>query len=229
MNPNAIDEVKTPCLAAGFDGAFDRQEAYRRQLLRRAQSLMCRHLLALLVCLCGLLLARFAQASELADKLQQPGYALLMRHALAPGVGDPAGFSLQDCASQRNLNGEGRQQAVRIGQWLRQQGLSRAQVLTSPWCRCKETAQLLGLGDAAVEPALASFFEDSQRGPEFTRRLQQRLALASQTKGNPALVLVTHHVNILAYMGENVGSGDMVLVQFDAQGKLLNAKRFASP
>jgi hypothetical protein len=85
------------------------------------------------------------------------------------------------------------------------------------------------LGDASVEPALASFFDEAQRAPEFTRRLQQRLALASQTKGGEALVLVTHHVNILDYMGENVGSGEMVLVHFDAQGRLLKAKRFVSP
>jgi phosphohistidine phosphatase SixA len=194
-----------------------------------AQRMVRRYLLALWLGLCGMCFAGFAQAGELADKLQQPGYALLMRHALAPGVGDPVGFSLQDCASQRNLNGEGRQQAVRIGQWLRQQGVNRAQVLTSPWCRCKETAQLLGLADATLEPALGSFFDEPQRAAEFTQRLQQRLAVASQTKGGQALVLVTHHVNILDYMGENVGSGDMVLVQFDAQGKLLNAKRFVSP
>jgi phosphohistidine phosphatase SixA len=194
-----------------------------------AQSLMRRYLPALWVGLCGLCFAGLAQAGELADRLQQPGYALLMRHALAPGVGDPAGYSLQDCASQRNLNGEGRQQAIRIGQWLRQQGVSRAQVLTSPWCRCKETAHLLGLADPALEPALGSFFDEPQRAPEFTRRLQQRLAHANQSKGSQALVLVTHHVNILDYMGENVGSGDMVLVQFDAQGKLLSAKRYVSP
>jgi len=213
MNPNAIHELITP------QGSAD----------TCAQSMTRRHILALWLVICGMCVAGFVQASELADKLQQPGYALLMRHALAPGVGDPAGFSLQDCASQRNLNGEGRQQAVRIGQWLRQQGVNRAQVLTSPWCRCKETAQLLGLADVALEPALASFFDEPQRADEFTQRLQQRLALASQTKGGQALVLVTHHVNILAYMGENVGSGDMVLVQFDAQGKLLKAKRFVSP
>jgi phosphohistidine phosphatase SixA len=229
MNPTAIEEFPNSFPAAGFDEVLERQRPQRRQRLGGAQSMMRRHLVPLLACLCGFWAAGFAQASELADKLSQPGYALLMRHALAPGVGDPAGFSLQDCASQRTLNGEGRQQAVRIGQWLRQQGVTRAQVLTSPWCRCTETAQLLGLGDASVEPALASFFDEAQRAPEFTRRLQQRLALASQTKGDHALVLVTHHVNILAYMGENVGSGDMVLVQFDAQGKLLKAKRYASP
>lgn len=170
-----------------------------------------------------------AHASELADKLKRADYALLMRHALAPGTGDPAGFTLADCASQRNLSADGRQQAVRIGQWLRSQGVISAQVLTSPWCRCKDTAQLLGFDGAAVEPALASFFDESQRAAEFTQRLQKRLLQASQTKGDKALVLVTHHVNILDYMGENVGSGDMVLVQFDAQGKLLRAKRYPSP
>lgn len=170
-----------------------------------------------------------AHASELADKLQRADYALLMRHTLAPGTGDPAGYRLDDCASQRILSDEGRQQAVRTGQWLRQQGVRRAQVLTSPWCRCKDTALRLGFGDALLEPALASFFDEPQRADEFTRRLQQRLAQASTNKGDKALVLVTHHVNILAYVGENVGSGDMVLVQFDAQGQLLTAKRYPSP
>jgi phosphohistidine phosphatase SixA len=188
-----------------------------------------RHLVPLLACLFGFLAAGFVQASELADKLKQPGYALLMRHALAPGIGDPPGFTVEDCASQRNLSADGRAQAARIGQWLRQQGVTGAQVLTSPWCRCTETAQLLGLADVVVEPALSSFFDEPQRASEFTQRLQLRLALASQSKGSNALVLVTHHVNILAYMGENVGSGDMVLVQFDAQGKLRKAKRYPSP
>jgi len=68
-----------------------------------------------------------------------------------------------------------------------------------------------------------------QRAGEFTQQLQQLLAQASHTKGSQALVLVTHHVNILDYMGDNVDSGDMVLVQFDAQGKLLSAKRYPRP
>ena len=186
-------------------------------------------LFALLLCVLAWCAPGIAQASELADKLQGPDYALLMRHALAPGTGDPAGYRLDDCASQRNLSDEGRKQAARTGQWLRQQGVRRAQVLTSPWCRCKDTAQRLGFGDALVEPALASFFDEPQRAEELTQRLQQRLSQAGPTKGDKALVLVTHHVNILAYVGENVGSGDMVLVQFDAQGKLLKAQRYPSP
>jgi hypothetical protein len=183
----------------------------------------------IVACLCGLWTVGCAQSGELADKLKQPGYALMIRHALAPGVGDPVGFSLDDCASQRNLNADGRQQALRIGQWLRQQGVTGTQVLTSPWCRCQETAWLLGLADPVVETALASFFDEPQSAPEFTQRLRERLALANLSKGNNALVLVTHHVNILAYMGENVGSGDMVLVQFDAHGSLLQARRYFSP
>jgi phosphohistidine phosphatase SixA len=170
-----------------------------------------------------------AMASELADKLKLPNHALLMRHALAPGMGDPAGYTLADCASQRNLDAQGRQQALRTGQWLQTQGIQKAMVLTSPWCRCKDTAALLGLGVPEVEPAIGSFFEASQQAAQFTQRLQKRLAQLGPTKGDKALILVTHHVNILDYMGSNVGAGDMVLVQFDAQGKLISAKRYPSP
>ena len=168
-------------------------------------------------------------ASELADKLKLPNYALLMRHALAPGTGDPAGYTLANCASQRNLDEQGRQQALRTGQWLQRQGIQHAMVLSSPWCRCKDTALLLGLGVPEVETAIGSFFEASQQGEEFTQRLQKRLAQLGSSKGDKALILVTHHVNILDYMGSHVGSGDMVLVQFDVQGKLIRAQRYPSP
>ena len=175
------------------------------------------------------LLACTAMASELADKLKLPNYALLMRHALAPGTGDPTGYTLKDCNTQRNLDTQGKQQAVRTGQWLQRQGIQQAMVLTSPWCRCKDTANLLGYGQPEVEPAIGSFFEASQQAADYTQRLQKRLAQLGPTKGDKALILVTHHVNILDYMGSNVGSGDMVLVQFDAHGKLISAKRYPSP
>ncbi|MEY4438868.1 MAG: hypothetical protein RIT20_1967 [Pseudomonadota bacterium] len=174
-------------------------------------------------------MAMTATASELADKLKLPNHALLMRHALAPGIGDPAGYSLADCSTQRNLDAQGRQQAMRTGQWLKRQGIQTAMVLTSPWCRCKDTANLLGYGQPEVEPAIGSFFEASQEAADYTQRLQKRLAQLGPTKRDKALILVTHHVNILDYMGSHVGSGDMVLVQFDAQGKLISAKRYPSP
>ena len=170
-----------------------------------------------------------AMADEMADKLKLPNHALLMRHALAPGTGDPAGYSLADCSSQRNLDAQGKQQAVRTGQWLQRQGIQEAMVLTSPWCRCKDTANLLGYGPPEVEPAIGSFFEASQQAADYTQRLQKRLAQLGPSKGDKALILVTHHVNILDYMGSHVGSSDMVLVQFDARGKLISAKRYPSP
>ena len=174
-------------------------------------------------------IAMTATASELADKLKLPNHALLMRHALAPGIGDPTGYSLADCSTQRNLDAQGRQQAIRTGQWLKRQGVQMAMVLTSPWCRCKDTADLLGYGQTEVEPAIGSFFEASQEAADYTQRLQKRLAQLGPTKGDKALILVTHHVNILDYMGSHVGSGEMVLVQFDAQGKLISTKRYPSP
>ena len=174
-------------------------------------------------------MALTAMGSELADKLKLPNHAWLMRHALAPGTGDPAGYSLNECSTQRNLDGQGKLQATRTGQWLQSQGIQKAMVLSSPWCRCKDTANLLGYGQPEVEPAIGSFFEASQEAADYTQRLQKRLAQLGPTKGDKALILVTHHVNILDYMGSHVGSGDMVLVQFDARGKLISAKRYPSP
>ena len=92
----------------------------------------------------------FAHATELAQALQSPHYVLLMRHAYAPGVGDPANYSLERCEGQRLLNDEGRVQATRTGDWLRQQGVERATVMSSVWCRCTETARLLQFGRVTV-------------------------------------------------------------------------------
>jgi hypothetical protein len=82
-----------------------------------------------------------ANASELSEALKKSDHVLLMRHALAPGVGDPAGYTLQDCKTQRNLDATGRAQAQKIGQWLKGQGVQEALVFSSAWCRCKETAE----------------------------------------------------------------------------------------
>lgn len=87
-----------------------------------------------------------AHASDLSDKLQSSDYVLLMRHTRAPGIGDPENYKLSDCKSQRNLSAEGRAQAKTVGNWLRKQGVNNAEIFSSPWCRCKETAELLAFG-----------------------------------------------------------------------------------
>lgn len=168
-------------------------------------------------------------ASELSTQLKNENYVLLMRHANAPGVGDPPGYSLERCASQRLLDEQGKAQSVRIGKWLRNQGITNANVYSSPWCRCTETAKLLDLGPVAIESSLASFFDTPQLAQSTNQSLQQFIAKALSVPNRQALVLVTHHVNVREFMGSNIGSGDMVLAKVDAQGRVLNARVIASP
>ncbi len=170
-----------------------------------------------------------AKATELAELLKGNEHVLLMRHALAPGVGDPAGYKLEDCKSQRNLDEQGRAQAQRTGQWLKSQGVQEASVFSSAWCRCKETADKLGWGKPTHEVSLNSFFDDMRQGPQSNAKLQKFIESQLKTKGSKALILVTHHVNIAEFMGENVGSGDMVLVKVSPQGRLVSHKIYPSP
>jgi len=173
--------------------------------------------------------ASFANATELSDLLKRSDHVLLMRHALAPGVGDPAGYKLDDCKTQRNLDSQGRAQAQKTGQWLKAQGVQDALVFTSAWCRCKETADKLGLSVPVQETSLNSFFDDMRQGPQSNVRLQKFIAAQLKSKGDKALILVTHHVNIAELMGENVGSGDMVLVKVNSQGQRISHKVYPSP
>jgi phosphohistidine phosphatase SixA len=160
-----------------------------------------------------------AQASDLSDKLQSPEYVLLMRHTRAPGNGDPANYTLDDCKTQRNLSDEGRKQAMAAGNWLKKQGVQTADVRSSAWCRCKDTAELLQLGPVTVEPALASFFDDMAQAKTQNQKLEKFIATQLKTKGKQALILVTHHVNIYEFVGENIASGDMVVAKVDSNGK----------
>ncbi len=170
-----------------------------------------------------------AHASELAEKLQSPDHVLLMRHTSAPGYGDPANYTLADCKTQRNLSNEGRKQAVAVGNWLKKQGVQTADVHTSAWCRCKDTAELLKLGHVTVEPALASFFDDMTQAKTQNQKLETFIAAKLRTKGKQALILVTHHVNIYEFMGENIASGDLVLAKVDSHGKMSAYKVIPRP
>ena len=147
------------------------------------------------------------------DALNVPGHVVLMRHALAPGTGDPSNFALSDCRTQRNLSKAGRDQAVRIGQRLRALGLQAADVYSSQWCRCLDTARLLGLGEVKELSELNSFFgRPGEREPSL-KALRQWL---SRTTFETTAVLVTHQVTITGLTDVYPGSGEMVLV------KLLN-------
>ena len=175
------------------------------------------------------LLSLIAQASELSEKQRSSEYVLMMRHTSAPGVGDPINYTLDDCRTQRNLSPEGREQAVFIGDWLKKQGVWSADVYSSTWCRCKDTAALLNFGGFRVEPALASFFDEMSNAPERNLALKRFISEKIRIKGEKVVVMVTHHVNIFEFTGENVASGDMVLVKVDAGGGLVSYRIIPRP
>jgi phosphohistidine phosphatase SixA len=143
--------------------------------------------------------------------LADGGHVALMRHAQAPGTGDPDDFRLDDCSTQRNLDQAGRDQARRTGQAFRDRGVTVGRVLSSQWCRCLETAELLALGEAEPFPPLNSFFSDRAREPAQTEAV--RALLAEADADGPSLVMVTHQVNITALTGIFPRSGEIVVLR----------------
>jgi phosphohistidine phosphatase SixA len=154
-------------------------------------------------------LAVAAQEGEaLVAVLRGGGHVLLIRHATAPGVGDPPGFRLEDCATQRNLSEAGREEARRLGAALKARGVPVGRVLSSRWCRCVDTATL-AFGRVEPWPPLDSFFADRSRERAQTAEVR-RLVGARPRDGN--LVLVTHQVNISVLAGVSPASGEVVVL-----------------
>lgn len=143
------------------------------------------------------------------------GTVVLLRHANAPGTGDPAGFRLGDCATQRNLDDDGRFQARRIGEAFRSRGVIVGAVLSSRWCRAQDTAELAFPGQRRDEPAFDSFFGGQGDRERQTARAK---ALVAGWQGPGAMVVVTHQVNITALTGVYPASGEGVIVRGSSQG-----------
>lgn len=151
----------------------------------------------------------------LAARMRSGGVVIAFRHALAPGTFDPPGFVLEDCRTQRNLDGEGRAQATRIGQWFRDQALVPALVRSSPWCRCLETGRL-AFGDAAVQTwaALGSPRGTSEQAyPEYQERLRQ--AAAQRRAAGGFEVWITHMFVLQDLVGQGVGSAEALVLRGD--------------
>jgi broad specificity phosphatase PhoE len=165
--------------------------------------------LKLLVPLIVLLAASSAAADEkLWSLLKGGGQVILIRHTVTtPGVGDPPGMRLDDCSTQRNLTDAGRAHARRIGEAFRSRGIPVERVVSSPWCRCLETAHL-AFGKAEVSDALSNLFG---RPDNRERQLSQMRALIAARQGLGNLVLVTHGSTIQALTGVSPGTGEIVL------------------
>ena len=170
------------------------------------------------------------QASAgLKNDLQDGEHVLLMRHADAPGYGDPAGYVISQCSTQRNLGDYGKRQAKAIGVWLSKQGIQKAEVFSSPWCRCLDTANLLNKGPVKIEPSLGSFFDEMSLETKQTKALRSFIKNELAKQAKVPLILVTHHVNIQAYTGQVLGVGDMVLVRVNKNGEYLSHMTYLSP
>lgn len=159
---------------------------------------------------CGL-----AQADDaiLLHELRQGGVAILLRHAqTTPGVGDPPGWRLADCASQRNLDDTGVAHAKRIGRWFAEQKLRPTQVRNSPWCRTRETARL-AFGRSSDWPALSNIFED--RSGADAQADELRRFVATLRRGELA-VLVSHGSTIRHVVDVSLAPGEAVVVRRDA-------------
>jgi len=180
--------------------------------------------LAIITALLISLLGQSAMANELAiwDKLQgtnPKGYVLLLRHTIAPGVGDPENFKLNDCSTQRNLSQVGRDDAKAVGDWLKRRDIKISRVESSRWCRAKQTAQLLGIGRVRLNSNLDSLFESADPAKAIqTVRVKKQIIDWRNKSG--LLVLVGHFVNIGAVAGVGVGSGEGVLVKADSKGRI---------
>lgn len=158
-----------------------------------------------------------ADDAALYKALLSGGHVGLMRHSTAPGSDDPPNFRLGDCSTQRNLSDGGRSQATAIGTRLRANGISRARVVSSQWCRTLETARLLAVGEVEEQPALNSLVSYPGQSAAMTR--EARDWILKQDLATPT-ILVTHQVNIGALVGSSPGEGDIVVVQRAPSGEL---------
>ena len=157
-----------------------------------------------------------SHADGLWDAIKSGNHLVLMRHALAPGYGDPANFDVKDCRTQRNLNEVGRQQSIDIGHLFRSNGIDKAIVLSSQWCRCLATANLLNLGNVSELPFLNSFFENFYREQFQTDETIQWIRNAPLSIPT---ILVSHQVNIAALTGYSAASGEIVFVRRSTDGR----------
>jgi phosphohistidine phosphatase SixA len=147
------------------------------------------------------------------------GYVLLLRHSYAPGVGDPENFQIGDCSTQRNLSSVGRQDAKDVGEWLSRREIKILRVESSRWCRAKETAELLNLGQVKLNKNLDSLFRETNiESHPKTLKVRKQIIKHRQNRG--LLILVGHFVNIGALTGVGVASGEGVLVRANKKGEI---------
>jgi len=188
---------------------------------RHARHALCRSIAVL--CLLLLAIAQGVQARDDDDAdavwsaLRAGGYVALVRHGLTtPGSGDPPGFKLGDCKTQRNLNQEGQDQARKLGEAFRAHNIPLERVLSSPWCRCIETARLAFDATPETSVALSNLFG---RHENEAKQIADLRLLVSEFRGSGNLVLVSHGSTISALTEVMPDTAEMVVVKPEGGGK----------
>tara|TARA_B110000211_G_C14007493_1_gene521518 strand:+ start:78 stop:635 length:558 start_codon:yes stop_codon:yes gene_type:complete len=147
--------------------------------------------------------------NNLTYDLAKGGKLIFIRHAYAPGGGDPNNFDIQDCNTQRNLNNSGRQQAKQIGIFIKDNNIPIDRVISSEWCRCIETA-IIAFNKYETKSFLNSFFSE-----KFAKNKNQQIKnlkkYIEEWKGNKNLVFVTHYVVISELLGYAPSSGEIII------------------
>ena len=150
---------------------------------------------------------------DLIQSLKEGGKIIFIRHAFAPGGGDPDNFDVKDCSTQRNLNNEGISQSKLIGEFFVKNKIQIDQVLSSEWCRCKDTAKY-AFKNFKTFNALNSFFS-SKFAQNEDKQIKDLKNFIQNWKSEKNLVLVTHYVVISSMLNMAVGSGEIVITNND--------------
>ena len=146
---------------------------------------------------------------KLLNKLEDGGKLIFIRHAYAPGGGDPSNFNLNDCSTQRNLSKEGRKQAANIGEFFRNKKVKIDKVLSSEWCRCKETSSI-AFNNFQTKKFLNSFYSSKFAKNKKSQMINLKKYINSW-KSDKNLVLVTHYVVISEALNYAPSSGEIVI------------------
>ena len=145
----------------------------------------------------------------LLNQLEDGGKLIFIRHAYAPGGGDPQNFNLNDCSTQRNLNNEGRKQAQYIGEFFKKNEIKIDKVLSSEWCRCKETARI-AFKNFSTNSFLNSFYS-SKYAKNKDKQIKMLNNYVKKFKSDKNLILVTHYVLISEVLNYAPSSGEIVV------------------
>ena len=166
------------------------------------------------IVLCGWIVSIAHATDSVWDALRAPGSVVVLRHSYAPGTFDPPDARLEDCSTLRNLDESGQAQARRVGEAFRQNGIAVGAVLSSPRCRCLDTARL-AFGQAQSWMVLQGALNDVERRQRQLAEIKQ--AIAAHRDG-PPMVLVTHGSVVSDLTGLSIPMGAFVVLRRAADG-----------